>query len=101
MQVQSLGGDDPPGEGHGNPLSVGPCLENPMDRELGGLKFIGLQRVRHDWSALAHRPKYSHNNQLQATNMWSLKSIALAPAHIVAILEVKTHTFKNTKENGL
>ena len=32
MQVQSLGGDDPPGEGHGNPLSVGPCLENPMDR---------------------------------------------------------------------
>ena len=21
-----------PGEGHGNPLSVGSCLENPMDR---------------------------------------------------------------------
>ena len=25
-----------PGEGHGNPLQS-PCLENPMDREPGGL----------------------------------------------------------------
>ena len=31
MQVGSLGWEDPPGEGHDNPLSDS-CLENPMDR---------------------------------------------------------------------
>ena len=30
MQVPSLGGEDPPGEGHSNPLQYS-CLENPMD----------------------------------------------------------------------
>ena len=29
--VQSLGGEDPLGEGNGNPLQHS-CLENPMDR---------------------------------------------------------------------
>ena len=28
--VQSLGGEDPPGRGNGNPLQYS-CLENPMD----------------------------------------------------------------------
>ena len=37
-----------PGEGRGNPLQYS-CLENAMD------KSIELQRVRHDWSDLAHR----------------------------------------------
>ena len=43
--VQSLGWEDPPGGGHGNPLQYS-CLENPM--EPGGLQSMGLQRVRHD-----------------------------------------------------
>ena len=30
-QVQSLGGEDSPGEGNGNPLQCS-CLENSMDR---------------------------------------------------------------------
>ena len=30
-QVRSLGWEDPPGEGNGNPLQFS-CLENPMDR---------------------------------------------------------------------
>jgi len=30
-QVQSLGREDPPGEGNGNPLQDS-CLENSMDR---------------------------------------------------------------------
>ena len=34
----------PPGEGHGNPLQYS-CLENPMDREAGGLQSMGLRRV--------------------------------------------------------
>ena len=36
-----------PGGGHGNPLQYS-CLENPMDREPGGLQSTGPQRVRHD-----------------------------------------------------
>ena len=36
-----------PEGGHGNPLQDS-CLENPMDRELGGLQSIGSQRVRQD-----------------------------------------------------
>ena len=35
------------GGGTGNPLQYS-CLENPMDRESGGLQCIELQRVRHD-----------------------------------------------------
>ena len=38
-----------PGGGHGNPLQYS-CLENPMDKELGGLQFTGSQRVGHDWA---------------------------------------------------
>ena len=30
--VRSLGGEDPPGEGNGNPFQYS-CLENPMDGE--------------------------------------------------------------------
>ena len=42
-------GSDPgsrrcPGEGHGHPLQYS-CLENPMDRESGGLQSMGLHRV--------------------------------------------------------
>ena len=35
------------GEGNGNPLRCS-CLENPRDREPGGLPSLGLHRVRHD-----------------------------------------------------
>ena len=40
------------GEGNGNPLQCS-CLENPRDREPGGLPSMGSHRVRHDWSDLA------------------------------------------------
>ena len=50
-----------PGVGHGNPLQY-PCLENPMAEEPGGLLSVGLQRIWHDCSDLAHTP-------LQAENM--------------------------------
>ena len=36
-----------PGEGNGNTLHYS-GLENSMDRRLGGLQSIRLQRVRHD-----------------------------------------------------
>ena len=40
-----------PGEGNGYPLQCS-CLENPIE-EPGGLLFMGLHRVGHDWSDLA------------------------------------------------
>ena len=43
--VQSLGWEDSPGEGNGNPLQYS-CLENSMDR--GAWQSMGSQRVRHD-----------------------------------------------------
>ena len=36
-----------PRRGNGDPLQYS-CLENPMDREPGGLQSIGLQRVGHN-----------------------------------------------------
>ena len=42
-----------PGGGHGNPLQRS-CLENPRTEEPGGLHSMGSQRVRQDWSDLAH-----------------------------------------------
>ena len=44
MRVRSLGWEDSVGweEGNGNPLQY-TCLENPMDKEPGGLQSIGSQ----------------------------------------------------------
>ena len=41
-----------PGGGNGNPLWYS-CWETPWTEEPGGLQFMGLQRVGHDWSDLA------------------------------------------------
>ena len=38
-----------------NPLQYS-CLKNSMDEERGRLWSMGLQRVGHDWSDLAHTP---------------------------------------------
>ena len=47
MQVLSLGGEDPPGEGNDNSLQYS-CLENPMDRGALQAAVHGVTRVRHD-----------------------------------------------------
>ena len=52
-QVQSLGWEDSPGAGNGNPLQYS-CQDNPMDRGAWGLQSMVLQRVGHDWSDWAH-----------------------------------------------
>ena len=44
MWDQSLGWEDPPGGGHGNPLQYY-CLENPMDGAALQTTALGLQRV--------------------------------------------------------
>ena len=45
-QVLSLGWEDPPGGGHGNPLQYS-CLENPMDRGAWQATVHGVATVRH------------------------------------------------------
>ena len=51
-QVQSLGWEDSPGEGNGNPLQYS-CLGNCMDRRAWKATALGVTRVRHD---LATKP---------------------------------------------
>ena len=41
------------GEGNGNPFQYC-CWRIPWTEEPGGLQCMGLQRVEHDWSDLAH-----------------------------------------------
>ena len=48
--VQSLGGEDPPGEGNGNPLQYY-CLENSMDREAWQAT---ANRVAKSWTQLGN-----------------------------------------------
>jgi hypothetical protein len=46
-RVRSLGQEDPPGEGNGNPLQYS-CLENPADREAGQATVHRVTRLGHD-----------------------------------------------------
>ena len=49
-RVQSLGREDYPGEGNGNPLQYS-CLENPMD---GGAWWATDQGVTKSWARLSN-----------------------------------------------
>ena len=46
-QVQSLGQEDSPGEGNGNPLQYS-CLGNPKNRGAWMATIHGVTRVGHD-----------------------------------------------------
>ena len=52
MHVQSLGQEDPLGEGTATHSSIH-AWRIPWTEELGRLRFTGLQRVGHDGSDLA------------------------------------------------
>ena len=61
-QVRSLGQEDPPGGGNGNPLQCS-CWENPMDRGTCWPKSIGWQRIRPNWATerpRAHTHSHTH-----------------------------------------
>ena len=67
MWVRSLGQEDPPGGGHGNPLKHS-CLENPHGQmSLAGYSPVGSQRVRQDWRDLAHRRRLYNVGDSQHT----------------------------------
>ena len=59
-----------PGGGHGNPLQYY-CLENPWTEEPGGLQFMGLQRVRHNWSSWAHTHTRSASQSISCTSPYT------------------------------
>ena len=52
-QVQSLGWEDPLEKGMATHSSI-LAWRIPWTEEPGGLQSMGLQRIRHDWSNLAH-----------------------------------------------
>ena len=59
MRVWFLGWEDPVSAGrHSNPLLFLPG-EPPWAEEPGGLKSMGSQRVRHNWSNWAHTVHFS------------------------------------------
>ena len=53
MQVRSLGGDDPLEEEMATHSSI-PAWRIPWTGEPGGLQSVGMQRIGHDGSDLAH-----------------------------------------------
>ena len=53
MQVRSLGGDDPLEEEMATHSSI-LAWRIPWTREPGGLQSVGMQRIGHDGSDLAH-----------------------------------------------
>ena len=64
MWDQSLGWEDPPGGGHGNPLQYS-CLENPMD---GGALQTTVHRVAKSWIQLKQLRTHTFNGILSAAN---------------------------------
>ena len=62
------------GEGNGNPLQCS-CLENPRDREPGGLQSMGSHRVGHNWSNLAAAAAGNSVNKESACSAGDLGSV--------------------------
>ena len=72
-----------PGGGHGNPLQYS-CLDNPMDRESGGLQPIGLQKSQ---TRLKQQHAYTH--QIIAEFTFTVFKIELAIGHKISITKFK------------
>ena len=62
MQVQSLGQEDTLEEGMATHSSI-PIWSIPRTEEPGRLESIGSQRVKHNWSNLAQRPRVKAKGQ--------------------------------------
>ena len=60
-----------PGEGNGNPLQYS-CLENSMDRGLGGLQSMGSQKVGHNYATNFPFLSFSWKETPEATLWLSL-----------------------------
>ena len=68
--VQSLGQEDPPGEGHGNPLQYS-YLKNSMDR---GDWWAAVHGVTKSWTDWAHTHTHTHTStykHLSGPTLWN------------------------------
>ena len=81
------------GKGNGHPLNYS-CLENPWTEEPGRLQSIGPQRVRHDWSDLAHTQHVNICNSYLFQCSLALKVDLQITSHLSLIhmtMEAKHH----------
>ena len=91
------------GEGNGNPLQCS-CLENPRDREPGGLRSMGSHRVGHNWSDLAaaakYFEKYSSTGYITAAFMFASRhpglEIKYCTTILYTVLYIKVHKSTTT-----
>ena len=74
-------------EGNGNPLQCS-CLENPRDREPGGLLSMGSHRIGHDWSNLT-----AAANPMSVSLLWGIMSKVLAGHLHLLIYQYKVWVF--------
>ena len=75
------------GRGHGNPLQNS-CLKNPVTEEPGRLQSMGSQRVRHDWSDLAH----THSAALSWNSRCSYKQSCIFLNELIHLKSFKQRT---------
>ena len=72
------------GEGNGNPVRCS-CLENPRDREPGGLLSMWSHRVGHDWGDLAAACKVweldykAEHRRIDAFELWCWRRFLRVP----------------------
>ena len=78
---QSLGGEDSPGEGNGNPLQY-PCLENPMDRRAWWATVHGAAK---SWTRLSDWA-HTYKQLLGTVVSKSLARMAGTPHQIAWVL---------------
>ena len=76
LEVWSLGLEDSPWEGNGNPLQYS-CLENPVDRVAWWDTVQVSPRVRHDWSKWTHTHTHSVHGHLTSWVRWAAGASAL------------------------
>ena len=65
MRVRSLGQEDSPGGGHGNPLQYA-CLENSKDRGAWRAAVPGVPNSQTPWKQLGKHTRIEHSVQLLA-----------------------------------
>ena len=71
-----------PGEGYGNPFQYS-CWRIPRTEELGGLQFMGLQRVGHDWA--------TNTFTLSVTNV--VEHLYLLAVHVSSLVKCHFSSF--------
>ena len=93
MQIPSLGQEDPPGEGNGNPLQYS-CLENSMDRSTMVLQRVGHESAIEQVRAHAHAHTHTHTLLIHHPLYWTylFSEIVWCLSRINPLIEGWWHT---------